>query len=356
MLAIWLLAFAAVVVACNMPAFEPSVKELDLPDAPEPPDFGQIEPAAEPPNLELPPEGEPVEIGPFESDAQVTMFCTTDFVYLRPNAFKPDDTEEANSAPLLAAGTQVAATGNQERGLANGIEYTWHEVETAAGARGWVAEDSAWLSEGDCAAVAAANPASIPIIEWPSTLGGNLWDPESQHYGIDVHSTRGNLNLYSPLNGTVAASDGCEACSEVNSETGQNLGDRTRQYNYGYGAMVIAEYPYDEMTQDQIDSLSAAGIHVESGESLYLLTTHLNPNRDIPVSGTHLTAGDPVATLGESGDADGVHGHIEAAVVESGLRPNEGQHINDYWIGTVVDSDYREQGNRVDPTGLFALP
>lgn len=355
MLAFGLLVFAAVMVACTFPTFEPSVEELDLPDIPDQLGFGQLEVETEPSELELPPEEEPIDMEPIEIDPEVTLFCTTDLVYIRPNPFKPEDPEEASSAPLLPAGTQITTTGDQEQGLANGVEYTWREVETAAGTRGWVAEDSTWLSEGECAAV-VVNTASIRIIEWPSTFGGNLWDPESNHYGIDVHPERGNLNLYSPFDGTVAASDSCEPCLEVNSETGQNLGDRSRQYNYGYGAMVITEYPYDEMTQDQIDDLSAAGIQVEPGESLYLMTTHLNPNRDIAVPGTDLTAGDAVAVLGESGNADGVHGHIEAAVADSGLRPNAGQHINDYWVGTVVDSDYREQGNRVDPTGLFDLP
>ncbi len=166
----------------------------------------------------------------------------------------------------------------------------------------------------------------------------------------------GDLNLYSPLNGTVAASDGCEACLEVNPETGQNEGDRSPEYNFGYGAMVITEYLYEEMSQEQIDDLAGDGITVEPGQSLYLMTTHLDPTRQIAVPGSDVNAGDSIATLGTSGDSTGVHGHIEAAVADSGLRPTQGQHINNYWIGTVVDDDYLEQGNRVDPTDLVLEP
>ncbi|MFV2044504.1 MAG: hypothetical protein ACC700_14880, partial [Anaerolineales bacterium] len=119
----------------------------------------------------------------------------------------------------------------------------------------------------------------------------------------------------------------------------------------------ITEYPYADMSQEQIEGLAAAEITVEPGQSLYLMTAHLNPNRDIPGPGSDLTAGDAVATTGTSGDSSGVHGHIEAAVSDSGLRLNEGQPISNYWIGTVAGTpDYREQGNRVDPTSLFDLP
>ncbi|MFV2045650.1 MAG: M23 family metallopeptidase [Anaerolineales bacterium] len=355
MLAFGLLVFAAVMVACNIPAFEPSVEELDLPDAPDQPNFGQPEVEAELPELDLPPEEESIEMELIEIDPEVTLFCTTNFVYLRPNPVKPDDPEEANRAPLLNPGSQISATGNQEHGLADGVEYTWYEVETVSGARGWVAEDSAWLAEGECDPTLVV-PKSMRIIESPSTLRGNLWNPRTAHFGIDVHSQMGDLNLYSPLNGTVAASDGCEACLEVNPETGQIEGDRSDEYNFGYGAMVITEYPYEEMSQEQIDDLAGDGITVEPGQSLYLMTAHLNPNRDIAVPGSDVTAGESIATLGTSGDSTGVHGHIEAAVADSGLRPTEGQPINDYWIGTVVDDDYREQGNRVDPTDLVLEP
>jgi hypothetical protein len=63
-----------------------------------------------------------------------------------------------------------------------------------------------------------------------------------------------------------------------------------------------------------------------------------------------------MATLGTSGKSSGMHRHSEAAVAASGLRPDQDQAINDFWIGTVVGvPDYREQGRRVDPTPLFDL-
>ncbi|MFV2045529.1 MAG: M23 family metallopeptidase, partial [Anaerolineales bacterium] len=250
---------------------------------------------------------------------------------------------------------QMTSTGNEAQATVDGTMYTWYEVETAGGARGWIANDSDWLARGDCDQVLALPPI-MRIIESPTVGEGNLWNPKDNHYAIDVYSVTGDLSLYSPLDGTVAASDSCHACLEVDPVSGKNYGDFADEYNNGYGAMVITEYPYEEMSQEQIDELSAAGISVEPGQSMYLMTAHLNPNRSIAVPGTNLTAGASVATVGTSGNSTGVHAHIEAAVAESGLRPDANENINAYWIGTVVDTDdFKKQGNRVNPTPI-ALP
>ncbi len=69
---------------------------------------------------------------------------------------------------------------------------------------------------------------------------------------------------------------------------------------------------------------------MQPGQSLYLMTTHLDPTRQVAVPGSDVTAGESIATLCTSRDSTGVRGHIEAAVTESGLRPTQDQHINDY--------------------------
>ena len=345
--------FTVVMVACNLPSFTPDVEDLEIEEAPPASDFGQPDIDNEPEELEAPPEEEPIEMDPIEVEIELVVFCTTNVVYLRPEPHKPTDFEEAAQAPRLPIGTQVTATGKQAQGLADGDEYTWHEVDAPGQERGWIAEDSDWLVRGECSEVIVVDLAEMRIIQSPSRVPGNPWDPDSTHYGVDVHSSTGDLNLYSPLDGTVVASDSCEACLEVDEETGQNQDDRTRDYNYGYGAVVITEYPYADMTEDQIEGLEAAGITVEEGQSVYMLTAHLNPNRDIADPGTVLTAGDSVATIGTSGDSSGVHGHIEMAVTDSGLRPRTDQQINGYWVGSIVDDYFQLQGNRVDPTGLF---
>jgi murein DD-endopeptidase MepM/ murein hydrolase activator NlpD len=274
-------------------------------------------------------------------------------VYIRSSPEKP--VEEDNSLELLTPGTQVTWTGNEAQGLADGEMHTWYEIETESGLAGWSASD--YLAEGECGVV--LGQAGLGIVNSPSTEGGNLWGSSEYHYGVDVHPNpaTGDYNLYSPYDGTVVASDDCPACLEANPTTGRVPKDYRDRYNNGYGAMIVTEYRYENLTQDQRDSLDAAGVEVGPGESLYLMTGHLNPNSAIAAAGTETGAGESMATLGTSGNSDGIHGHFEAAVATSGLRPDQDEAINHFWLGTVVGvPDYKEQGRRVDPTPLFDLP
>ena len=342
--------FCASLAGCNMPGFEPSVEPLDIPEAPPPPSFGQVEPEEAPPELE-PEAPPPEEFEPVPFEPGLVPLCTSTYVYVRSSPEKP--LGEDNSLELLAPGTQVTWTGNEAQGLAEGEMLTWYEIETQSGLTGWSATD--YLAEGECGAV--VGQVGLGIVNSPSTAGGNLWGPSEYHYGVDVHPSAGDYDLYSPYDGTVVATDGCAACLEADPTSGQVPDDYSEEYNYGYGAMIITEYRYDDLTQDQRDSLDSAGVEFGPGESLYLMTGHLNPNAAIAVPGTDTDAGQSMATLGTSGNSSGIHGHFDAAVTTSGLRPDQDETINDFWIGSVVGvADYREQGTRVDPTPLFDLP
>jgi len=72
-------------------------------------------------------------------------------------------------------------------------------------------------------------------------------------------------------------------------------------------------------------------------------------------AGAALEAGDPIATLGTSGNSTGPHVHVEVAVAPEGLRPAEGQNSASFWIGTIVGvrNGAAAQGTRVDPTPVF---
>ena len=72
-------------------------------------------------------------------------------------------------------------------------------------------------------------------------------------------------------------------------------------------------------------------------------------------AGTVLESGSRMASIGNSGNSGGDHGHLEMAVAESGLAPAEGEATADFWLDTVVEQSFRHteqrrrQGNRVDP-------
>lgn len=345
------LAIAAIISGCNMPGFEPSVEQLDIPEPPVPPSFGQTAPEEPPPELvpEAPPEEQGFEPVPLEPE--LALLCTTTWLYVRPSPEKPAN--EDDHLELLPPGSQVSWTGNEAQGMADGEVLNWYEVETESGVTGWAA--GKYLADGECGTV--VRQLELGIVNSPSTAGGYLWSPSTNHYGVDVHPTQGDYNLYSPYEGTVVASDSCPACLEANSDTGEVPDDYRDKYNNGYGAMVVTEYLYDEMSKEQRDSLSASGIEVGPGESLYMMTGHLNPNADLAAPGTEVSAGDSMATIGTSGNSSGIHGHFEAAVAPSGLRPEQDEAINHFWLDSVVDvPDHKEQGSRVDPTPLFDLP
>jgi len=340
----------AVIAGCNMPGFKPSVEPLEIPEAPPQPSFGQVEPEQAPAQVE--PEAPPPEqFEPVPFEPELVALCTTTYVYVRSSPEKP--VEGDNSLTLLAPGTEVTRTGNEAQGSADGELLTWYEVETGSGLTGWSA--SRYLAEGECGDIVVQ--VGFAIVDSPSTAGGNLWGPSENHYGVDVHPTSGDYNLYSPFAGTVVASDGCAACLEADPTSGQVPDDFNEEYNYGYGAVIVSEYRYEDLTQDQVDSLDAAGVAVGPGESLYLMTAHLNPNATIAIPGAETTAGHSMATLGTAGNSSGIHGHFEAAVAASGLQPDQDEAIIDFWQASVVGvADYREQGSRVDPTALFGLP
>lgn len=133
-------------------------------------------------------------------------------------------------------------------------------------------------------------------------------------------------------------------------------------YNYGYGATVVVEYAYDDISAADLQRLREDGIDLQPGESIYLMATHLDRQADEPASGGAFAAGDAVATMDNSGNSSGLHAHVEVAVNVSGLEQDAGSNLVDFWGSTVADYDpsssqaERRQGNRVDPAPLFNLP
>jgi hypothetical protein len=224
--------------------------------------------------------------------------------------------------------------------------HVWYQVRTDTGIEGWAASE--FLRPGEC-------PAPF-LIEAPCVTG-YYWDPDGRHYGVDLHSAEGQSDLYSPYSDRVVASDSCPACTEDGNTTGKHLGETGRaDYNYGYGAMVVLEYPYEDLSPSEMQDLSSRGVSLQPGQSLYLMVAHLDPSAPILAAGAELEAEDVLATIGTSGNSDGPHAHIEAAIAESGLSPEEGASAFWFWTDTVVDRENaRDRGRRIDPSELFGV-
>jgi len=347
-MAIFLL--SAVVAGCN---YEPDLVTLEVPEAPPAPQFGELPPAVGPPPVEQE-QAEDLPIEPVEAAPEVQPLCTTVYLNLRPQP-NLDDQEGTITMPPWS---EVAWSG--EEVVADG--QIWYQVSTSAGAQGWAS--SQYMFDGTCADAVFALDGVLPIVESPNAQyeNGNQWldpDANTEHFGVDFISNAGNPAIISPYSDRIAASDPCPGCTAADPEGGNTFRDSSRRYNYGYGAMIVVEYAYSDLSHQERSHLERAGISLSEGESVYMMMSHLDPNVEIAEAGTVLESGSQIASIGNSGNSSGAHGHLEMAVAESGLAPADGEGTVDFWLDTVVDRDFRSpdpaerQGNRVDPTGLF---
>lgn len=346
-----LLILAATLTGCNLPVadFKERITPLVVPSLPPPLVFvtpgQQIPPPPIEPTIDSSLTLEPVEIMP-----QVGSLCTTSMLYLREHP-----TTSATDLTLMPPGTELTSTGNEAQ--ADG--YTWFEVVTEEGTRGWAASD--WLQEGSCNQIVTGG--ETPIIIERSFQSGFGWMDENStnHYGIDIHSLTGKATILTPFSDQVIDSDSCAACLETDPDDGNTYGNIDLDYNYGYGAMIIMEYTYSDLSEEERSNLALDGIDLHAGQSMYLMIAHLNPNQDISDPETILSQGDTLANIGNSGNSDGAHAHVEVAINSSGLTPADDQAIVKFWLNTVAERVYndpeesRRRGNRIDPSPLFDL-
>jgi len=288
-----------------------------------------------------------VALATLAATPELSLFCTTDGVRLRSDA--------STSAEILVevgARTSVSRIGTEER---QGEGYTWYNVDVG-GTRGWMA--AGWLAAGDCNA--AASGGETPTIVDTAYVSGYDWEETGSlgetHYGIDINSSSGDTNIYAAYDGTIAASDACATCTEDDPEAGNAQGETGEDYNYGYGAMAIVEYAYADLTQADLDALAEDGIDLQQGQSAYLMFAHLDPS-SVPNDGSAFDAGGDMGNIGNSGNSYGAHSHVEAAINDSGLRPEDDDNTAEFWWDTIVErARAGDQGGRIDPSPIFDIP
>jgi len=324
----------------------PDVSTLSPATLPPQPEFQLTAPGTSLPTVEVtvPPTTalETVEVQP-----EFTVFCTTDALYLRS---APGTGSE--QLVMMNAHTQVTRTSSEEQS-ADG--HTWYQVEFE-GQQGWAAAD--WMAEGDCNQ--AVSGGETPVIVDGAYVSGYGWEDTGSigetHYAVDLQSSSGDSTIHAPYTGSVAASDACSACTDLEATEGNTLGDTSSDYNYGYGAMVVVEYAYDDLSDDERTQLTDDGITLGSGQSLYLMIAHLDP-ASVPAGETDLDRDAALANIGNSGNSDGAHAHMEAAINDSGLTQGEDESVPVYWWNTIVErARTGDQGNRIDPTPLLDIP
>jgi len=84
--------------------------------------------------------------------------------------------------------------------------------------------------------------------------------------------------------------------------------------SFPYGNMLILETPAGSLPEE-----IAGRIHIEEGESLYVLYAHMERPPSLSL-GDHVEACQPVGTVGKSGNAGGAHLHLETRLGPAGSR------------------------------------
>ncbi len=141
------------------------------------------------------------------------------------------------------------------------------------------------------------------------------------HIGTDYGPTDGDNHVMASTTGTVVFS-----------------GEQR-----GYGHYVIVEYP-----ADTLPPWATQMAEYKEGDSAYAIYAHLaDPVEELPPSGTPVTNGTVLGTMGQTGNASGVHLHTEVRFGAPGMDVRASGDIR--WYDATVLTP-------VDPENVFHIP
>lgn len=136
-----------------------------------------------------------------------------------------------------------------------------------------------------------------PLDEFIIPAGGAFLDPlhDGPHYGVDYANPNdylnGEISYFHPIGpGYVTTRSSCVMCFVDGKRQGA-VSQRWPQYNFGWGALVMTETPYNDDV------------------SIYVMYAHLN--RDFVSLGDYITPDDVIGVVGTSGYSEEIHLHVE---------------------------------------------
>lgn len=195
----------------------------------------------------------------------------------------------------------------------------------ANGKTGWTREDFLRLNGGDYQSLGLGffDAFSAPTVNSTWVRDYNL-DPNFAfvHYGWDLAAAVGEPIYAPPVAAKVVVASLCKACTPAKPNAqanGFSTGDQriinSPDWNYGYGHMVGIRVLHEKLpasTQAELAKRNLAGYH------LYIIYAHMN---SIEVqAGIELQPGQRLGTLGNTGNSEGPHLHLE---VRAWNNPNE---------------------------------
>ncbi len=193
------------------------------------------------------------------------------------------------------------------------------------GKTGWTREDFLRLTGGAYEALGAgfADAFPAPVVNSWWVRDYNL-DPNFAfiHYGWDFGGTVGEPIYAPPSGGRVVTASLCKACTPAKPNAQANgfkTGDQSiinsPDWNYGYGHMVAIRVLHEKLPASTQAELARRGL---AGYHLYIIYAHMN-SIDVQ-TGMELQPGQQIGTLGNTGNSEGPHLHLE---VRAWNNPNE---------------------------------
>jgi len=200
----------------------------------------------------------------------------------------------------------------------------WVNIRTN-GKTGWTREDFLRLNGGDYQSLGLGFFDAFPAPTVNSTwIRDYNLDPNFAfvHYGWDLAATVGEPIFAPPSGGKVVVASLCKACTPAKPNAQANgfqTGDQSiinnPDWNYGYGHMVAIRVLNEKLpasTQAELTKRNLSGYH------LFIVYGHMN---SIEVqTGIELQPGQRIGTLGNTGNSEGPHLHLE---VRAWNNPNE---------------------------------
>jgi murein DD-endopeptidase MepM/ murein hydrolase activator NlpD len=172
------------------------------------------------------------------------------------------------------------------------------------------------------------NPLAVfsrrPLDKYIIPEGGLYLDPlhDDPHYGIDYANPDdyliGQPTYFYPIApGYVTARSACVMCF-ADSDWQGRVDSKAAQYNFGWGALVLVETPYN------------------ADVSIYVMYAHLN--RDFVSLGDYITPDESIGVVGTSGYSEEMHLHMEIRYGEPGRFWNADfsqPETLDRWLSTL---------------------
>ncbi len=163
--------------------------------------------------------------------------------------------------------------------------------------------------------------------------GGYDYNEPNKHLGVDITYPGSLTAIRASGKGIVRISEPCDSTNCISRllDLGGDECRNDRSLNNGYGNYVIVEYAYNNLPNKVIDTLN-----LNSGQSLYVLTSHLQAPSQLTV-GQEVSQRTLIGYMGTTGCSTAEHLHLETRIGPS-WQKNTNMNLTDWFSSGNYDA------------------